>query len=163
MKVLSVPHGQNSNSIIHSAIFACTQSADVLMRESLTAVATLYIPSSPSIMDSNFSSSCSRIWEQLNAKQIVFNDLMINLFKLILGLSALQLTALGSIVFTTIAILVRQKFTIKYPDNLPRIRENGRTRFSLRTRLAWYTDCKSLFQDAYETVCPLPTCHSLSI
>lgn len=101
--------------------------------------------------------------EELNGKKIaVNNNTMANLFKLTLGLSALQLTALGTVAFITIAILVRQKFTVRHPDNLPRIRENGRTRFSLRTRLAWYTDCKSLFPEAYETVYPFFSWISLS-
>jgi hypothetical protein len=79
---------------------------------------------------------------------------MANLLEFILSLDALQLTALGAALFLIVAILIRQKFTVKYPDNLPRVRENGRTRFSLRTRLAYYTDCKNLFSEAYETVCP---------
>ncbi|MCJ1396113.1 hypothetical protein MMC18_009002 [Xylographa bjoerkii] len=42
-------------------------------------------------------------------------------------------------------------FSIRYPPNLPRVRENGKTRFSLRTRLAYYTDCANLFREAYDT------------
>ena len=43
-------------------------------------------------------------------------------------------------------------FSIRYPPNLPRIRENGKTRFSLGTRWAYYTDCANLFREAYDTV-----------
>ncbi|MCJ1402135.1 hypothetical protein MMC11_005354 [Xylographa trunciseda] len=42
-------------------------------------------------------------------------------------------------------------FTLHYPPNLPRVRENGKTRFSLRTRWAYYTDCANLFREAYDT------------
>ena len=41
--------------------------------------------------------------------------------------------------------------SLKYPAELPRVREAaGKTRFSLRTRLAYFTDCEALFQEAYE-------------
>ncbi|MCJ1379500.1 hypothetical protein MMC17_002601 [Xylographa soralifera] len=42
-------------------------------------------------------------------------------------------------------------FSTHYPPNLPRIRENGKKRFSLRTRLAYYTDCANLYREAYDT------------
>jgi hypothetical protein len=41
--------------------------------------------------------------------------------------------------------------SIKYPAELPRVREvAGKTHFSLRTRLAYFTDCEALFREAYE-------------
>jgi hypothetical protein len=45
-----------------------------------------------------------------------------------------------------------RKSGIQYPANLPRIRDIGKTRFSLRTRLAYYTDCSNLYHEAYNTV-----------
>jgi hypothetical protein len=81
---------------------------------------------------------------------------MTNLLDVLLGLSSWQLTALVSLIFLVLAIAIRQNNAIKYPDNLPRVRENGRRRFSLKTRLAYYTDCKAIFQEAYETVRSFP-------
>ncbi|OKL63208.1 hypothetical protein UA08_01148 [Talaromyces atroroseus] len=41
---------------------------------------------------------------------------------------------------------------IRYPSTLPLIREpHGKRRFSLKTRLAYYLDCRSLYSETYET------------
>lgn len=40
----------------------------------------------------------------------------------------------------------------RLPPDLPRVQEQRRNRFGLRTRLAYYTDCESLYKEAYETV-----------
>lgn len=72
------------------------------------------------------------------------------------------------VIFTAVlAHLVVGCFTqVSYPPNLPRVREPaGATRFSLKTRWAYYTDCKSLYKEAYETVSPsydLPTFYAFS-
>jgi hypothetical protein len=60
---------------------------------------------------------------------------------------------LGSLIFAVVALIIRYINSIPYPANIPRVREkNGATRFSLKTRLAYYTDCEGLFRDAYENV-----------
>ncbi|UNI13569.1 hypothetical protein JDV02_000299 [Purpureocillium takamizusanense] len=42
-------------------------------------------------------------------------------------------------------------FTIRYPRNLARVgRKPGQTGFTLRTRWQYYTDCESLYREAYE-------------
>ena len=66
--------------------------------------------------------------------------------------SALQ-NVLVNILLLLLALYFSNRFySIRYPPNLPRIRENGKLRFSLRTRLAYYTDCANLFREAYDTV-----------
>ena len=51
----------------------------------------------------------------------------------------------------------RDRNPIRYPTNLPLVWEKAGTKqFSLRTRLAFHTDCARLFRDAYEHV----SCHS---
>ncbi|KFY18173.1 hypothetical protein V492_00108 [Pseudogymnoascus sp. VKM F-4246] len=69
------------------------------------------------------------------------------------------------IAFTLVSVpVVVGYFTqVCYPPNLPRVREpTGATRFSLKTRWAYYTDCKALYKEAYETyskngkICLLP-------
>jgi hypothetical protein len=77
---------------------------------------------------------------------------MANLLNYLLSLDAWQLTALLSVVSLFAIFIIRQNNTVHYPDNLPRIRENGRTSFSLKTRLAYYIDCQNLFKEVYNTV-----------
>lgn len=69
------------------------------------------------------------------------------------ALSILQIITLLILLAVTVGITIRQIFTICYPANLPRVREEDKaTRFSLKTRLAYYTDCKNIFREAYERV-----------
>lgn len=43
--------------------------------------------------------------------------------------------------------------TVPYPKGVPLLREPpGATRFSLKTRAAYYADCPSLFREAYQNV-----------
>lgn len=59
------------------------------------------------------------------------------------------------VALTLLILLVAFHYSteIRFPPELPRVREGkGRTRFTLRTRLAYYTDCEALFREAYETV-----------
>lgn len=78
---------------------------------------------------------------------------MTKLIDILYDLTARQLGVVAVLLFLIATIAIRQKNTIKYPSNLPRVGEPaGKTRFSLRTRLAWYTDCEKLYQEAYNTV-----------
>lgn len=71
------------------------------------------------------------------------------------GLNALLWA--GLLVFAGVAILLIANevlFTVHLPKGVPLIREPpGATRFSLKTRLAYYTDCRALFREAYDNVC----------
>jgi hypothetical protein len=59
------------------------------------------------------------------------------------------LFALGSLVYVIERFLV----STPYPPGIALIREGpDARRFSLRTRLAYYTDCKNLFQEAWDKV-----------
>lgn len=43
--------------------------------------------------------------------------------------------------------------SVPYPKGVPLLREPpGATRFSLKTRIAYYTDCAALYKEAYENV-----------
>jgi hypothetical protein len=67
--------------------------------------------------------------------------------------SAFQVVALIAFIVFIIITISLIFFTIRYPRNLPRVREKeGKTRFRLKTRLAYYTDCRNLYYDAYENV-----------
>lgn len=59
-----------------------------------------------------------------------------------------------SLAFVTLAsILVGHFSTFRYPAEIPRVREPaGKRYFGLKTRLAYYTNAKGLYQDAYEKV-----------
>jgi hypothetical protein len=71
----------------------------------------------------------------------------------ILGLGAFQTIALPLLIVFTVWAAILYFTRIRYPSNLPRIREkNGATGFSLKTRLAYYTDCQILYKEAYEKV-----------
>lgn len=64
---------------------------------------------------------------------------------------------LGMALILTLAIVVvyalNALLTGPYPKGVPLLREPaGATRFSLKTRFAYYTDCRSLFKEAYENV-----------
>ncbi|KAF7559762.1 hypothetical protein G7046_g4395 [Stylonectria norvegica] len=74
-------------------------------------------------------------------------------------LSALALTPVGIFAFIlgclgcliSIYWVDRLFFSVPYPPGIPLLREpKGARRFSLRTRLGYYTDCESLFREAYE-------------
>jgi len=57
------------------------------------------------------------------------------------------------VVNAMIAIFVAHLSTWEHPVEIPRIREaKGKRTFSFRTRLAYHTDAKKLFQEAYEKV-----------
>ena len=71
----------------------------------------------------------------------------------ILTLSSTQKAGLAGVIFAIIFFAIRNAYSIRYPSNLPRIREPpGSTRFSIKTTLAYYNDCKRLFDEAYHTV-----------
>lgn len=75
-------------------------------------------------------------------------------YPLISGHGAVRVVAVSIFILGLVLVLVAiRHFSIQYPVEIPRVREPGRTRFSLRTRLAYYTDCAGLFRDAYEQVC----------
>jgi hypothetical protein len=85
----------------------------------------------------------------------------------ILASSSFQAIALVIIFTAALAHVVVGYFTqVSYPPNLPRVREPaGATRFSLKTRWAYYTDCKALYKKAYETASPsydLPTFYAFT-
>lgn len=77
-------------------------------------------------------------------------------FEQIFASSSFQAIVLMIISTAVLAHLVVGYFTqVSYPPNLPRVREPaGATRFSLKTRWAYYTNCKALYKEAYETASP---------
>lgn len=81
----------------------------------------------------------------------------------ILASSSLQVISLTAIFIAVSAHLIIGYFTqVCYPPNLPRVREPaGATHFSLKTRWAYYTDCKALYKEAYETA-SLPYNHLIT-
>jgi hypothetical protein len=68
------------------------------------------------------------------------------------GMGLVQLVGLSALIVVIIISMVLFFLTIRYPANLPRVREHGKTRFSLSTRWAYYTDSIGLFREAYENV-----------
>jgi hypothetical protein len=71
----------------------------------------------------------------------------------ILGLGTFQTIALPLLIVFIVWAAILWFTRIRYPSNLPRIREKeGATGFSLETRLAYYTDCQNLYNEAYEKV-----------
>ena len=42
------------------------------------------------------------------------------------------------------------------PATIPRVRDEGKARFSFRTRWAYMTDCRRLYRETYEQVSDLP-------
>jgi hypothetical protein len=68
----------------------------------------------------------------------------------------LQTVALAALLVALVGISALYISSIRYPANIPRLRENeGVTRFRLKTRMAYYTDCKNMFREAYEKVTSL--------
>lgn len=64
----------------------------------------------------------------------------------VLGVTGL-LFVLGSLIYAVERFIL----SVPYPSNIRLIREApGARRFSLRTRLAYYIDCKALFQEAWD-------------
>lgn len=65
------------------------------------------------------------------------------------------LVGIGALFGFLIFIYVVERFIlgVRLPSNIALIREpEGARRFSLRTRLAYYTDCKALFREAFDQV-----------
>lgn len=58
----------------------------------------------------------------------------------------------GAVAILFLLVSMHYLTEIRFPPEIPRVREKGRSRFSFRTRLAYFTDCESLFREAYETV-----------
>lgn len=66
--------------------------------------------------------------------------------------SPLGLTAIALSCFVLVYLLERY-LSVPYPPGMPLLREpEGAKRFSLKTRLAYYTDCAGLFHEAYNDV-----------
>ena len=66
------------------------------------------------------------------------------------ALGALQTVVLCTLLAVVLTRLLSHLSSSRYAD-IPRLREpKGKTSFSLRTRLAYYTDSKQLFREAYE-------------
>ncbi|CAN8102501.1 unnamed protein product [Discula destructiva] len=59
--------------------------------------------------------------------------------------------ALTFTILTVVLCILNSIISVPYPKGVPLLREPpGATRFSLKTRLAYYLDCPSLFQEAYQ-------------
>lgn len=69
------------------------------------------------------------------------------------AVGAIQTGVICTVIALILAGVIGNLSRLRYPADLPRIREpKGRTTFSLRTRLAYYTDAEALFRDAYLNV-----------
>ncbi|KKZ61388.1 hypothetical protein EMCG_03994 [[Emmonsia] crescens] len=66
------------------------------------------------------------------------------------SLSLLQLACLVNTVGVVLLSIYCWFSATKYPD-IPRVRDGMKGRFSLKTRLAYLTNCEGLFKEAYET------------
>lgn len=81
---------------------------------------------------------------------------MATILSQILALGVVQTVALATCLLVLVGLAVLYYSTIRYPANLPRLREHeGATRFSLKTRIAYYTECKNMYREAYDKVCRL--------
>ena len=80
-------------------------------------------------------------------------DTMEALLRTLYNLKPIEKASLLSVLFVCIILIVRQANAIRYPPNLPRVREPpGSSRFSIKTTWAYYTDCRQLWNEAYHTV-----------
>jgi hypothetical protein len=78
---------------------------------------------------------------------------MASLYAFIAEFASLRTVVLTSLSLLLTVVVVAHFSTLRYPVEIPRIREReGKRYFSLRTRLAYYTDAKELFREAYEKV-----------
>ncbi|PGH15124.1 hypothetical protein AJ79_02650 [Helicocarpus griseus UAMH5409] len=68
---------------------------------------------------------------------------------LLLELGPLQKACLAITIFTAVILIHGWFSAVQYP-NIPRVCDGMKGRFSLRTRLAYFTDCQGLFREAYE-------------
>lgn len=66
--------------------------------------------------------------------------------------SAVYVVTFSALVFVGLYSL-NTLLSVPYPKGVPLLREPpGATRFSLKTRIAYYTDCASLYKEAWENV-----------
>jgi hypothetical protein len=78
---------------------------------------------------------------------------MSSLYASIAEFASIRAVVLASLFLLLAAVVVAHFSTLRYPVEIPRVREReGKRYFSLRTRLAYYTDAKELFREAYEKV-----------
>jgi hypothetical protein len=78
---------------------------------------------------------------------------MASLYASIAEFASIRTAVLASLFLLLTAVVVAHLSTLRYPIEIPRVREReGKRYFSLRTRLAYYTDAKELFREAYEKV-----------
>lgn len=69
------------------------------------------------------------------------------------GLGPLGFTAVAFIAVTAVVFFHHFFITPPYPEGVDLIREKpGARRFSIRTRLAYYTDCEALYTEAWHNV-----------
>jgi hypothetical protein len=67
--------------------------------------------------------------------------------------SPLGIGLIGFAVFAVLYVANSLFFSVPYPKGVPLIREPpGKTSFSWKTRLAYFTDCQSVFREAYQNV-----------
>ncbi|KAK2009715.1 cytochrome P450 [Colletotrichum eremochloae] len=72
-----------------------------------------------------------------------------HLLPAVTSISGISLLALGPVVL--LYVISRAFYSVPYPKGIPLLGEpDGATRFSIRTRWRYYTDCTGLFREAYE-------------
>jgi hypothetical protein len=78
---------------------------------------------------------------------------MASLYAFIAEIASVRTVVLISFLLFLTVVVIAHFSTLRYPVEIPRVREReGKRYFSLRTRLAYYTDAKELFREAYEKV-----------
>jgi hypothetical protein len=78
---------------------------------------------------------------------------MASLYAFIAEFASIRTVLLTGLFLLLAVVVVAHFSTFRYPIEIPRVREReGKRYFSLRTRLAYYTDAKELFREAYEKV-----------
>jgi hypothetical protein len=78
---------------------------------------------------------------------------MASLYASIAEFASIRTVGLTSLFLLLAVVVVAHFSTLRYAVEIPRVRERrGKRYFSLRIRLAYFTDTKEIFREAYEKV-----------
>lgn len=126
------------------------------MRRQLRILTHAYHSNCPGVL-SLLWSSCMIVRQQPHTAITIIPVIMALVDLLLPRMSGSVGLAVLLLLLVVLFFVINSVTSTPHPPGVPLIREPpGATRFSLRTRLAYYTDYQNILQEAYDDVCSFP-------